>query len=280
LQLDLILEKDEGPNLHAETLNVLMSTKEMQILGGRSLQRPQSIGALWMTSLVYDTAGHELVNIWQVDPHDLSVYRSQAPKYMVDPKLRKELDLDLQSKTAWMLVQVDVATQPAEERANSTTRIFRMRCDESPSKPYQGLWNFHNTRSRNLSPSQTSTDSDASSSDESSDDSSTDSDSDGGSSIDGNEEDSHKGHHDCLIIASDFGRPTWLPINTDRFLWSRLIGARHPTENIVALSYKPGQVDIIREGDRDSKKIRISENIPRAKGLALSRGKFFGAFTY
>jgi len=278
LQLDLIVEKHEGPTYHAEILNILVSTKEMQILGGRSLQRPQSIGGLWMTSLVYDTAGQDFVNIWQVDPHDLSVYRSQTSKSMVDPELRKELGLDVQPKRTWTAVQVDATTQPTEERANSTTRIFRMRCDESPSKPYQGLWSFQNTRSRSVSPSQASTDSDASSSDGSSDDSSTDSDSDGGSSIDGNEEDPNNGRQDCLIIASDFGRPTWLPINTDRFRWSRLIGARHPTEDIVALSYKPGQVDIIRDGDRDSKKIRISENIPRAKGLAFSRGKFFRSF--
>ena len=149
-----------------------------------------------------------------------------------------------------------------------------MRCDESPSTPYQGRWNINNIRLRNLPSSQTSTtDSDADTCDESSDDSSTDSSCDSDSDTDDDEQQSNESHRECLITATDLGKPTWLTITTSYFRWSRLIGARHPMLDIVALSYKPGQVDIIHDGDHESKKIQISESITKAKGLAFCRGK-------
>ncbi|KAG4279932.1 hypothetical protein FPRO06_11265 [Fusarium proliferatum] len=80
---------------------------------------------------------------------------------------------------------------------------------------------------------------------------------------------------ECFIVASDLGKPVWRLVPAHDQLWSRVIGTRHPTRPIVAISHNFGLVDIMNDEDGLSSSLELPESRQdeAAKAVASSRGK-------
>ncbi|QKD59885.2 uncharacterized protein FOBCDRAFT_279486 [Fusarium oxysporum Fo47] len=228
-----------------------------------------------ITTIARDSKkGDSFLQSWKVNSRDLSITRcllGDASGNRVDqapPQVCRDLDLGLDGKGQWNLVQIDVVTQPTRKDSDSTTRLFYFRKGQCLVHPHERAKSPNNVIVSNSDSQDSSSDSDgdfgwSSDSDDDSDSSDT-------HSINGERNESLETSDildggrkepmtECLIVANDFGRPVWRPIQTDHLSWSRIIGTRHPALPIVAVSYKFGGLDLLNDDSGSSTSLEISE---------------------
>ncbi|PCD29381.1 hypothetical protein AU210_011919 [Fusarium oxysporum f. sp. radicis-cucumerinum] len=228
-----------------------------------------------ITTIARDSKkGDSFLQSWKVNSRDLSITRcllGDASGNRVDqapPQVCRDLDLGLDGKGQWNLVQIDVVTQPTRKDSDSTTRLFYFRKGQCLVHPHERAKSPNNVIVSNSDSQDSSSDSDGDSGWSS--DSDDDSDSSDTHSINGERNGSLETSDildggrkepmtECLIVANDFGRPVWRPIQTDHLSWSRIIGTRHPALPIVAVSYKFGGLDLLNDDSGSSTSLDISE---------------------
>ncbi|KAI1059742.1 hypothetical protein LB506_008858 [Fusarium annulatum] len=244
----------------------------------------------WITTIARDSKRGSFLQSWKVNNRDLSITRcllddslgsrvDQAP-----PHVFRDLDLGLEGKGQWNLVQLDVVTQPTRKDSDTMTRLFYFRKGQCLVHHHERAKSPNNVIANHSDSQDSSSDSDDDSgwsSDSDDDSDSSDTQSNNGGRHGGQEtsdvlhEERNEPMTECLIVVNDFGRPLWLPIQTDRFSWSRIMSARHPTLPIVAVSYKSGGVDLLNDETSSSTSLEITEEWQnQASGpMAMSRGK-------
>ncbi|KAF4416312.1 vegetatible incompatibility HET-E-1 [Fusarium acutatum] len=243
----------------------------------------------WITTIARDSKkGESFLQCWKVNSRDLSITRclldgrSGNRIYQAPPQLFRDLNLGLEGKGQWNLIQLDVVTQPTRKDSDSTTRLFYFRKGQCLVHHHERAKSPNNVIVSNSDSQDSSSDSDGDSGWSS--DSYDDSDSSDTHSINGGRNgsqgisDNLHGERkepmtECLIMANDFGRPVWRPIRMDRLSWSRIIGTRHPTFPIAAVSYKLGGVDLLNDETGSSTSLEITEKgkDQGAKPVAMSR---------
>ncbi|KAF5709686.1 putative vegetatible incompatibility het-E-1 [Fusarium globosum] len=258
-------------------------------------------GGQWITTIARDiNKGKLFLQSWTVNNYDLTITRRRLGNaddfsitrrllgnssgdqiYRPPNQLYNDLNLQPNDKGIWNLVQLDVVTQPTRKDGDPVTRLFHYR------KCHSSIQLQENARSSDDAINRDSGSYTSSDSDEHSDwgyESGDDSDS---SDAPGVNEEKHgniqepkardTGSKDsmteCFIVASDFGKPVWRLFPAHHQLWSRVIGTRHPTRPIVAISHTSGLVDIINDEDGLSSSLEVPENgqDEAAKAVASSR---------
>ncbi|KAF4339897.1 vegetatible incompatibility het-E-1 [Fusarium beomiforme] len=260
LQLRIIREHGIAPNrrIKVSQVDVFSRTKSDQMK--EPIIDSEAPGSEWITTIARDSKQCQtLLQSWRVERHDLSITRhrqgdaSECQNDQPPPEVRKELNLDKDTGDHWNLVQLDVVTQQNRKDMDSVTRLFHFRNGYCPMHSHDSAKTQKDMNNSPSSSGDSSSDSDGDSdwsmdSDDDSDSSDTHSINERNHAGLNTEDNGDEGPSaDCLIVASDFGKPVWRPIQINHLAWSRFIGTRHPTLPIVAVSYKPGQVDIIND---------------------------------
>ncbi|KAF5541860.1 vegetatible incompatibility het-E-1 [Fusarium mexicanum] len=295
LQLRIIREDSLTPHRRVKVNQVDVFSRSKSDQNREAIFDSLAPDSEWITTIARDSKrGDSFLQSWKVNSRDLSVTRrlldggsgnrvDQAP-----PQVCRDLDLGLEGKGQWNLVQLDVTTQPTRKNSDSTTRLFYFRKGQCLVHHHERVESPNNAIVSNSDSQDSSSDSDSDSGWSS--DSDDDSDSSDTHSINGRRNGSREisdnlhGERkepmtECLIMADDLGRPVWRPIRTDHLSWSRIIGTRHPTLPIVALSYKFGGVDLLNDETGLSTSLEITEEgiDQGAKPVAMSREMQFSS---
>ncbi|KAF5620065.1 vegetatible incompatibility het-E-1 [Fusarium sp. NRRL 52700] len=289
LQLRIIRETSLTPHRRVKVNQVDVFSRSKSDQNRNVIFDSMAPDGEWITTIARDSKkGNSFLQSWNVNSRDLSITRwllDSGSGNRVDeapPQIYRALDLGLESKGQWNLIQLDVATQPTRKDSDSTTRLFYFRKGKCLVHHHERARSPANVIISNSGSQDSSSDSDGDSGWTS--DSGDDSDSSDTYSINGGRKGSQEtsdnlhGEHrepmtECLIMATDFGRPVWRPIKTDRLSWARIIGARHPKLSIVAVSYKPGGVDLLNDETGSSTSLEITEEAKDQGGkpVAMSR---------
>ncbi|KAF4965653.1 hypothetical protein FSARC_6591 [Fusarium sarcochroum] len=268
LHLRIIREEGEKSDRKVRVNQIAVFPKLKSVPKSQLVLSSQGLGGGWIITLARSKdIGEELAQAWRIDAQNLSIrrdYQNRSYEHVVSQEVRKELGLDDQGDGHWRLVQLEVVTAPTRRGTDPITRLFQLRWTPHGGhvKLTEGSIRRDNCSLSDDSSSDTNSDS-ASDSDASSDSDETRSDSEDESGPSEASDDPgqvpREPHRDCLVVASDFGVPVWRPIGTDHSLWSRMIGTRHPTLPIVAVSHKPGQIDILNDDIGSSTAAHIVE---------------------
>ncbi|KAF9771536.1 hypothetical protein IL306_010825 [Fusarium sp. DS 682] len=263
LQLRIIHEHGAVPNrqIKVNQVDVFSRTKSDQVK--EPMFESEAPGIEWITTIARDNKqGQTILQGWRVERHDMSITRrrqgdtSQDQTDQPPPEVRRELNLDQDEGEHWNLVQLDIVTQPNRKDTDSVTRLFHFRKGYCAIHSHDGTKTQKGMNNSTSSSGDSSSDSDGDSDwsmdlDDASDSSDTHSINDGKdanlrtrNNCDG---EPNEPFTDCLIVASDFGKPVWRPIQINHLAWSRLIGTRHPVLPMVAVSHKLGQVEIMND---------------------------------
>ncbi|KAF5681469.1 putative vegetatible incompatibility het-E-1 [Fusarium denticulatum] len=289
LQLRIIREDGLTPHRRVKVNQVDVFPRSKSDQNREAIFDSLAPNSEWITTIARDSkSGDSFLQSWKVNNRDLSITRclldgrSENRVDEAPPQVCRDLDLGLEGKGHWNLVQLDVVTQPIRKDSDPTTRLFYFRKGQCAVHHHERAKSPNNVIVSSSGSQDSSSDSDgesgwSSDSDDESDPSDT-------HSINGERNGSQEGSDnlheerkepvtECLIMANDFGRPVWRPIKTGRFSWSRIIGTRHPTLPIVAVSYKFGAVDLLNDETGCSTSLDITEegNNPGAKPVATSR---------
>ncbi|RKK84613.1 hypothetical protein BFJ69_g1890 [Fusarium oxysporum] len=275
LQLQIIRENGLMPHRRVKVNQVDVFSRSKSDQNREVVLDTSAPDSECITTIARDSKkGDSFLQSWKVNSRDLSITRcllGDASGNRVDqapPQVCRDLDLGLEGKGQWNLVQIDVVTQPTRKDSDSTTRLFYFRKGQCLVHPHERAKSPNNVIVSNSDSQDSSSDSD--------DDSGWSSDSDDDSDLsdthsinwerNGSLETSNildgerkEPMTECLIVANDFGRPVWRPIQTDRLSWSRIIGTRHPALPIVAVSYKFGGLDLLNDDSGSSTSLEISE---------------------
>ncbi|KAM5367099.1 hypothetical protein ACJA88_011679 [Fusarium oxysporum] len=218
-----------------------------------------------ITTIARDSKkGDSFLQSWKVNSRDLSITRcllGDASGNRVDqapPQVCRDLDLGLDGKGQWILVQIDVVTQPTRKDSDSTTRLFyfcKVQCLVHPHERAKSPNNVIVSNSDSQD-SSSGSDDDYDSSDTHSINGERNGSLETSDILDGERKEPMT---ECLIVANDFGRPVWRPIQIDRLSWSMIIGTRHLALPIVAVSYKFGGLDLLNDDSGSSTSLEISE---------------------
>ncbi|KAF4946771.1 hypothetical protein FGADI_10975 [Fusarium gaditjirri] len=289
LQLHIICEEGMIPERRVKVNQVNVSFRSKHKQNRETVPESLATDGEWITTIArdYEKGDHFLQN-WKFHSRDLSITRyrqgdaSRTRLYQAPSQVCRDLGLDPDGKSHWNLVQLDVVTQPNQKDSNSKTRLFYFRQEQGEVHCHGRAKSPINLTVSNSDSQNSSSDSDGSS--YFSSDLEDDLDSIDTLSIDegkyGSLEfpDTQDGDPngqmtECVIMASDFGKPIWRPIRTDSLSWTRMIGARHPRLPIVAVSYRFGQVDVFNDdtGFSESFEIPEKERNEATKLLAVSR---------
>lgn len=291
LQLQIIRENGLMPHRRVKVNQVDVFSRSKSDQNREVVLDSSAPDSECITTIARDSKkGDSFLQSWKVNSRDLSITRcllGDASGNRVDqapPQVCRDLDLGLEGKGQWNLVQIDVVTQPTRKDSDSTTRLFYFRKGQCLVHPHERAKSPNNVIVSNSDSQDSSSDSD----DDSgwSSDSDDDSDSSDTHSINGERNGSLENSDildgerkepmtECLIVANDFGRPVWRPIQTDRLSWSRILGTRHPALPIVAVSYKFGGLDLLNDDSGSSTSLEIPEKgqDQTVEPVAVSRGK-------
>ncbi|SCO55805.1 probable vegetatible incompatibility protein HET-E-1 [Fusarium fujikuroi] len=288
LQLRIIREEGLMPHRRVKVNQVDVFSRSKSAENKELVLDSAAPDSEWITTIARGSKGSSFLQSWKVNNRDLSITRclldggsgsrvDQAP-----PHVFRDLDLGLEGKGQWNLMQLDVVTQPTRKDSDSMTRLFYFRKGQCLVHHHERAKSQDNVIANHSDSQDSNSDSDddsgwSSDSDDDSDSSDTQSNNGGRH---GGQEISDVPHGErnepmteCLIVAHDFGRPVWHPIQTDRLSWSRIIGARHPTLPIIAVSYKSGGVDLLNAETGSSTSLEITEDWKNQalKPVAMSR---------
>ncbi|KAL5605175.1 hypothetical protein FOVSG1_005322 [Fusarium oxysporum f. sp. vasinfectum] len=275
LQLQIIRENGLMPHRRVKVNQVDVFSRSKSDQNREAVLDSSAPDSECITTIARDSKkGDSFLQSWKVNSRDLSITRcllGDASGNRVDqapPQVCRDLDLGLEGKGQWNLVQIDVVTQPTRKDSDSTTRLFYFRKGQCLVHPHERAKSPNNVIVSNSDSQDSSSDSD----DDSGWSSDSDDDSDSSDTLSMNGErngsletsDILDGERkepmtECLIVANDFGKPVWRPIQTDRLSWSRIIGTRHPALPIVAVSYKFGGLDLLNDDSGSSTSLEISE---------------------
>ncbi|KAG5799599.1 hypothetical protein H9Q69_001437 [Fusarium xylarioides] len=294
LRLRVIREEGAFPDrqIKVDTLDLFSRPKPGDSRDG-IIESPAP-GSKCITTIARDiNRGKSFLQSWTISTCDLSVTRrllggsSWGQTYRAPNQVYTDINLELNDKEIWNLVQLDVVTQPTRKDGDPVTRLFHYRKCPSSIQLDERAKSSNNAVNRN-SGSHISSDSDGHSdwSSESGDDPDS-SDESALSDAQGISEGKHgnlqvpKAQNagptdpmiECFVVASDLGKPVWRLVQAHHLSWSRVIGTRHPTRPIVAISHTFGLVDIMNDDTGTTLSTEIPENGQEeaTKAVASSR---------
>ncbi|KAG5753659.1 hypothetical protein H9Q70_003673 [Fusarium xylarioides] len=289
LQLRIIREDSLTPHRRVKVNQVDVFSRSKSDQNREAIFDSLATDSEWITTIARDSKkGDSFLQCWKVNSRDLSITRclldgrSGNRVDQVPSQVCRDLDLGLEGKGYWNLVQLDVVTQPTRKDSDSTTRLFYFRKGQCLVHHHERAKSPNDVIVSNSGSQESSSDSDgdsgwSSDSEDDSDSSDTQSINEGRNGSRGISDNLHGEHKEpmteCLIVANDSGKPVWRPIKSDRISWSRMIGTRHPTLPIVAVSYKFGGVDLLNDETGSSTSLEITEEVKdqAAKPAAMSR---------
>ncbi|CAF3589154.1 unnamed protein product [Fusarium graminearum] len=240
LFLCIINEEDNGIKLyHATVFPKLHSLSNREIHFGS-----QPLGKGWTHTLARGKSSVEdSVSALRVDPQDLGVTRQvegTLRRYSIPRELHDSFSLGGTEGGSWKVVGTQRLTQPDGASTSDTPTLIHMQWKPIPSRQKQVKSDDSDSDSGSSSDSDSETSSDSASDSDSDSTSGSISNSDSGIDVDV----PIPPQRDCLVMVSDSGIPLWRPVKLGRFQWFKFMAAHHPLYPLVAMSLKPGVIDM------------------------------------